>query len=71
MSGAAMTLEQIRLAGLRALSRDLGPVGLVRFLQQFETGYGDYTASRHRWLGGHTVRELASELKHWRETNAD
>ena len=36
MDVEAMTLEQIRLAGLEALSRDLGPVGLVRFLQQFE-----------------------------------
>ncbi len=32
-----MTLEQIRMTGLKALSRELGPVGLVRFLQQFET----------------------------------
>ena len=51
MDATEMTLEEIRLAGLRALSRDLGAVGLVRFLQQFETGYGDYTAERHRWTG--------------------
>jgi hypothetical protein len=32
-----MTGEQIRLAGLEALLRELGPVGMIRFLQQFET----------------------------------
>jgi hypothetical protein len=67
MNPAVMTLEQIRLTGLKALSRDLGPVGLVRFLQQFEMGHGDYTAERHRWLGERTVRELVQELEHQRE----
>lgn len=68
MDPAAMTLEQIRLIGLRALSRDLGPVGLARFLQQFETGQGDYTAERHRWLGERSVQDLAQEIQHRRES---
>ena len=67
MNPAVMTLEQIRLTGLKALSRDLGPVGLVRFLQQFETGHGDYTAERHRWLGERTVQDLVQELERQRE----
>jgi len=71
MNPAAMTLEQIRLIGLKALSRDLGPVGLVRFLQQFETGHGDYTAERHRWLGEPTVQYLAQEIERQRETPGD
>lgn len=68
MNPATMTLEQVRLAGLQALSRDLGPVGLVRFLQQFEMGYGDYTTERHGWLGDPTVRGIAQEIEHRRET---
>jgi len=71
MNPAVMTLEQIRLTGLKALSRDLGPVGLVRFLQQFETGHGDYTAERHRWLGERTVQDLAQEIKRQHETAGD
>jgi hypothetical protein len=71
MNPAEMTLEQIRLTGLKALSRDLGPVGLVRFLQQFETGHGDYTAERHRWLGEPTVQYLAQEIERQRETTGD
>jgi hypothetical protein len=71
MNPAVMTLEQIRLTGLKALSRDLGPVGLARFLQQFETGHGDYTAERHRWLGEPTVQYLAQEIERQRETPGD
>ncbi|MBM4465232.1 MAG: hypothetical protein FJ014_06750 [Chloroflexi bacterium] len=66
-----MTLEQVRLTGLRALSRDLGPVGLVRFLQQFEMGGGDYTAERHRWLGERTVQDLVQEIERRRKTASD
>ena len=68
MDTSVMTLEQIRLAGLRALSRDLGAAGLVRFLQQFETGDGDYTADRTRWLGERTVQELAQEIERGRKS---
>jgi len=71
MRASTMTLEQVRLTGLRALYRDLGPVGLVRFLQQFETGYGDYTAERHRWLSEPTVQELAQEIQHQRQIASD
>ncbi|GAB4426773.1 MAG: hypothetical protein Fur0044_24780 [Anaerolineae bacterium] len=63
-----MTLEEVRLTGLRALSQELGPVGLIRFLQQFERGYGDYTAERHLWLGQDTVENLVQEIKRQRKT---
>jgi hypothetical protein len=71
MNAAVMTLEQVRLTGLMALSRELGPVGLVRFLQQFETGHGDYTAERHNWLAECTVQALAEEISRGRETADD
>jgi hypothetical protein len=69
MNPAVMTLDEIRRVGLEALSRDLGPVGLIRFLQQFETGYGDYTAERHHWLGQPTVQHLAKEIERHREAD--
>jgi hypothetical protein len=57
------TPEEIRQAGLEALVRELGPVDMVRFLQQFETGSGDYSADRLHWLGNQSVQELAEELR--------
>ena len=71
MSSIAMTLEQVRVTGLKALSRELGPVGLIRFLQQFETRYGNYTAERRHWLGEPTVPELVQEIKRQRKTTGE
>jgi len=45
----AMTLNEIRREGLKALAEKLGPVGMVRFLQQFDTGQGDYTTEHQAW----------------------
>ena len=57
-----MTLEQIRATGMYILSQHLGPIGMVRFLQQSETGWGDYTQDRHEWLGQDDVRTLAAKI---------
>jgi len=62
MNTADMTLEEIRRAGLDVLSRELGPVGMIRFLQQFETGRGDYTAERHRWLQEDDLETLVEKI---------
>ena len=70
MNAATMTLEQVRRTGLQALSRELGPVGLVRFLQQYEVGHGDYTKERHEWLGDPSVEDIYQEIKQNRDTPA-
>jgi hypothetical protein len=65
-----MTLNQIQRTGLEVLSRELGPVGMVRFLQMFETGYGNYTAERHQWLGAQTVEEIAERIRQKRKLHS-
>jgi hypothetical protein len=50
MNSKRKTLEEVRKLGLQILARELGPADFVRFIQQFETGQGDYTEERHRWL---------------------
>lgn len=35
-------------AGLDALERELGLVGMIRFIQQISPGKGDYTAERQQ-----------------------
>lgn len=37
---------EIRMVGMRALKDALGPVGMVRFMQQYDLGYGDYTVEK-------------------------
>lgn len=57
------TLDEIRRAGVEALRRELGAVGMVRFLQQFETGTGDYTEERRQFVGKTGVRVLAEQIR--------
>lgn len=61
------TLQQIRIAGLRALRRELGPVGMVRFLHQYETGTGNYTEERRQWRDQWTMDEIIAELDERRQ----
>ena len=61
------TLTEIRKKGVEALTRALGPVGMVRFLQQFEGGSGDYTRERDRWLKDLNVEEVVQEIKSHRK----
>ncbi len=58
-----MTQEQIRSKGLAALMQALGPVGMIRFLQQFETGSGDYSTERHDWLDDLDMDTLMTEIR--------
>lgn len=63
MNAQNMTLDQIRPAGIDALSQNLGLVGMIRFLQQAEMGWGDYTKDREKWLGNPELKELFSAIK--------
>lgn len=58
----------IRKRGLEALAKALGPVGMVRFLQQYEGGVGDYTKERREWLKDFTVKGIVKEIKNRRES---
>ena len=37
---------EIRNVGIKALQEALGPVGMVKFMQQYDMGYGDYTREK-------------------------
>lgn len=63
MNAQLMTPQQIRVAGLAALTRELGLVGMIRFMQQFETGQGDYSIDRHQWLDQYTVDDIAKMVR--------
>ena len=59
MNIQVMTPQEIRVAGLAALTRELGLAGMIRFMQQFEAGRGDYSKDRHQWLDEYTVDDIA------------
>jgi hypothetical protein len=63
-----MTPVEIQRAGLAVLVQELGPVGFVRFIQQYELGKGDYTAERRQWLDRLTVDDVL-KLAHAEQDN--
>lgn len=67
MENQVLTLNQVRKEGLNALLKALGPIGMIRFLQQFETGKGNYTIEREDWLGDMKVQDVLEELERKRD----
>lgn len=45
-----MKRAEIRNKEYEALVKELGVVGTIRLIQEFETGSGNYTDERHQWL---------------------
>lgn len=58
-----MKIESIRKEGLDALTKKLGPDGMIRFMQQFDSGSGDYTKDRHRLLDNYSIDDIVQEIK--------
>lgn len=56
-------LHEINRDGHAALARELGVVGARRFLSQFTTGRGDYTAEREAFLGDETLEESFEQVQ--------
>lgn len=53
----------IRTLGIKALAKELGPVGMAHFLRQFDEGDGDYTKERGAWLSAVTMEEIDRSLR--------
>ena len=54
-------LNQVRQLGIDVLSRELGPVAMIRFLQQYTVGTGDYSKERHQWLDNLTIEDIVEK----------
>jgi hypothetical protein len=62
MKTETLSFYEIRTIGFEALLRELGPAGAIRFIQQYETGQGDYTRDRRKLLPRKSVREIGGEI---------
>jgi hypothetical protein len=63
----AMTLDKIKQLGIKALMKELGPAGMIRFIRQYEIGEGDYNEERHKKLDQTDVKELAGKIRNKRQ----
>lgn len=58
-----LTPMEIQKAGWEALKKQLGLVGALRFLLQYEKGEGDYTKLRKELFKDETVESLIDKMK--------
>ena len=59
----AKPLTQITQEAIQILYREIGVVNTVRFLNQFTTGYGDYTTERDNLFADLTLDEIMGDIK--------
>jgi hypothetical protein len=57
------TLDEVRQEGLQALCDRLGRADMVRFMQQFETGSGDYAYERQKWADEVCIDKIEDAAK--------
>ena len=69
MNATRVPLAELTDTAISLLCREIGVVNTARFLNQFTTGFGNYTEERDEIVGHGTVDELVSEIKQ-RRTNA-
>lgn len=67
MTTTTSSVAEITTTAITLLCRQIGPVNTARFLNQFTTGFGNYTEERDELLGAATVDELVAEIKRRRE----
>ena len=63
-------LTEITQEALRLLYRDLGIVNTVRFLNQFTTGFGNYTEERRALIENQTFDEVLADVLAFQATRA-
>lgn len=63
MSAHIPSLAELNQPVTDALIREVGVVATIRFLNQFRTGSGDYTAERAGLFQGMAVKDILNEMK--------
>ena len=58
-----MSLVELQNKGYQVLQEHLGIVGMLKFIQQFDTGSGNYTKEREELLGNPTIDEIKAEIE--------
>ncbi len=54
---------EIQKTAFDVLRKQLGISNLIRFMQQYDKGYGNYTVDRDQWQKNYTVDSLFVEIE--------
>jgi len=63
MSIQVRPLHEITQQAIELLTKEMGVVETVRFLNQFTTGYGNYTEEREALYKGMTLDQVLAAMK--------
>ena len=63
MSTQTLTPSEVRTRGFEVLNRELGTVGFLKFMHQFERGRGDYSHARHKLVDSLSLDEIMEGIK--------
>ena len=63
MAVTVKDLEKIRQEGLKALREKLGTIGMIKFIQMYSDGKGDYTEERRKVLKDLNKEDLQNFLR--------
>ena len=56
-------LAEVTQVALHVLYKEIGIVNTVRFVNQFTTGYGNYTQEREQLFADMTLADMVAEIK--------
>jgi hypothetical protein len=54
---------EIQQTAFDVLHKQFGISNLIRFIQQYDKGYGNYTVDRDEWQNNYTVDSLFAEIE--------
>ncbi len=54
---------EIQKTAFAVLQKSLGVTNLIRFMQKYDKGYGNYTTDRDEWQKEYTVDKLFEKIK--------
>ena len=61
-------LVEITQFATHILSKEIGVTDTIRFINQFISGYGDYTKEREQLFSDLSLEDIVSEIKKERNT---
>jgi hypothetical protein len=63
MSIIVKPLIEINQQAIGILYKEIGIVNTIRFINQFTTGYGNYTKEREQMFGEATLNDIISDIE--------
>ena len=63
MIAQAKPLNEITTNAIHILCKEIGLVNTIRFINQFNTGYGNYAEERDELFGKMSLNDIITEIK--------